>query len=600
MQVTFRDLGLSEPILANIEKAGWQTPTAIQKTAVPKLLADTDCVATANTGSGKTAAFVIPLLEGLKRKRKWVVDKRVRALILCPVRELAQQTAKTIEQLAEGLNLRVLCSVGGSRLAPQITALQSGIDIWVSTPGRALDLLKQESAKLDQLEWFVLDEADQLLDMGFRKEIFHIAKFLPQEHDVSRWLFTATWREDVEDFASKLLSDPVRLDESAEDIPDVRERFVVLSPSRMPTFLRDLIVDNQLDRVLVFASTRVRADRVLDDLLKDGFEAAVLHSDRTQAQRTKALEDFREGKLRVLVATDVASRGIDIAELPCVVNYDLPKDVETYVHRIGRTSRAARCGQAVTFVQPSLAEELPRFAEFLGTEIVPENPYNIVIRTKAEFDREYHEARRRRQEERRSRQAAKKEAGEGAEAAVPTAEESAATVVEAVATEPATSERTQENRPARNRHPSQTRRKTGGKQRPNRAESDAGDAEGAAAKSGKKPEKKAEKKQDRKPEKKFDKKPKKTRKSEIDYDDDNFGNSIHYQPRHRSLRNLGYDQPIHWEPVDPYHPSSQALSLPQIMPDEYPRNNYRNGNRAPRNDGYGKRRFGGNKSGNRR
>ncbi len=160
--------------------------------------------------------------------------------------------------------------------------------------------------------------------------------------------------------------------------------------------MRDLIVDNKLDRVLVFTSTRARADRVLEDLLKDGFEAAVLHSERTQAQREKALEDFRNGKLRVLVATDVAARGLDIASLPCVVNYDLPRDVETYVHRVGRTSRAAACGEAVTFVHPSLAEELPRFSEFLGFTIEPENPLNIVIRTKAEFDREFHEAKRKR------------------------------------------------------------------------------------------------------------------------------------------------------------------------------------------------------------
>ena len=409
MSKTFRDLGLSDPILQNIETLTWQQPTAVQESAVPTLLTGADCVAVANTGSGKTAAFLLPLLERLVREKKSAKPRKVRALILSPVRELAQQTARTAAQLSLGLELSLLCSVGGSRLAPQIAALEGGIDLWISTPGRALDLIKQEAADVGDLECFVLDEGDQLLDLGFRREINHIVRRFSKEKKVPTWFFSATWNDEVEDVAKAILKDPVRIDEAHRDIPDVKERFVILSPSRMPVYLRDLIVDNKLDRVLVFTSTRARADRVLEDLLKDGFEAAVLHSERTQAQREKALEDFRNGKLRVLVATDVAARGLDIASLPCVVNYDLPRDVETYVHRVGRTSRAAACGEAVTFVHPSLAEELPRFSEFLGFTIEPENPLNIVIRTKAEFDREFHEAKRRRHEERRARLAKKKE-----------------------------------------------------------------------------------------------------------------------------------------------------------------------------------------------
>lgn len=597
MSKTFRDLGLSDPILQNIETLTWQQPTAVQESAVPTLLTGADCVAVANTGSGKTAAFLLPLLERLVREKKSAKPRKVRALILSPVRELAQQTARTAAQLSLGLELSLLCSVGGSRLAPQIAALEGGIDLWISTPGRALDLIKQEAADVGDLECFVLDEGDQLLDLGFRREINHIVRRFSKEKKVPTWFFSATWNDEVEDVAKAILKDPVRIDEAHRDIPDVKERFVILSPSRMPVYLRDLIVDNKLDRVLVFTSTRARADRVLEDLLKDGFEAAVLHSERTQAQREKALEDFRNGKLRVLVATDVAARGLDIASLPCVVNYDLPRDVETYVHRVGRTSRAAACGEAVTFVHPSLAEELPRFSEFLGFTIEPENPLNIVIRTKAEFDREFHEAKRRRHEERRARLAKKKEENRAAPETGAPAPETPADDASPQAPESSDRPRTLT---VKKRSSRQNRKDT-------RRDSDEGTQEekrkdAQPERSSEKSDKKRgdfKKPNSKKFDKKFDKKPKKQHvKRDIDYDDDNFGNSIHYQPKRRNLRNLGYDQPIHWEPIDPYHPSSQALSLPQIMPDEYPRpvRNV-NGNRAPYRDG-NKRHFG--KNGNRR
>lgn len=597
MSKTFRDLGLSDPILQNIETLTWQQPTAVQESAVPTLLTGADCVAVANTGSGKTAAFLLPLLERLVREKKSAKPRKVRALILSPVRELAQQTARTAAQLSLGLELSLLCSVGGSRLAPQIAALEGGIDLWISTPGRALDLIKQEAADVGDLECFVLDEGDQLLDLGFRREINHIVRRFSKEKKVPTWFFSATWNDEVEDVAKAILKDPVRIDEAHRDIPDVKERFVILSPSRMPVYLRDLIVDNKLDRVLVFTSTRARADRVLEDLLKDGFEAAVLHSERTQAQREKALEDFRNGKLRVLVATDVAARGLDIASLPCVVNYDLPRDVETYVHRVGRTSRAAACGEAVTFVHPSLAEELPRFSEFLGFTIEPENPLNIVIRTKAEFDREFHEAKRRRHEERRARLAKKKEENRAAPETGAPAPETPADDASPQAPESSDRPRTLT---VKKRSSRQNRKDT-------RRDADEGTQEekrkdAQPERSSEKSDKKRgdfKKPNSKKFDKKFDKKPKKQHvKRDVDYDDDNFGNSIHYQPKRRNLRNLGYDQPIHWEPIDPYHPSSQALSLPQIMPDEYPRpvRNV-NGNRAPYRDG-NKRHFG--KNGNRR
>lgn len=597
MSKTFRDLGLSDPILQNIETLTWQQPTAVQESAVPTLLTGADCVAVANTGSGKTAAFLLPLLERLVREKKSAKPRKVRALILSPVRELAQQTARTAAQLSLGLELSLLCSVGGSRLAPQIAALEGGIDLWISTPGRALDLIKQEAADVGDLECFVLDEGDQLLDLGFRREINHIVRRFSKEKKVPTWFFSATWNDEVEDVAKAILKDPVRIDEAHRDIPDVKERFVILSPSRMPVYLRDLIVDNKLDRVLVFTSTRARADRVLEDLLKDGFEAAVLHSERTQAQREKALDDFRNGKLRVLVATDVAARGLDIASLPCVVNYDLPRDVETYVHRVGRTSRAAACGEAVTFVHPSLAEELPRFSEFLGFTIEPENPLNIVIRTKAEFDREFHEAKRRRHEERRARLAKKKE------------ENRAAPETEAPAPETPADDASPQAPESSDRPRTLTVKKRSSRQNRKDTRRDADEGTQEEKRKDAQPERSSEKSDkkrgdfkkpnSKKFDKKFDKKPKKQHvKRDVDYDDDNFGNSIHYQPKRRNLRNLGYDQPIHWEPIDPYHPSSQALSLPQIMPDEYPRpvRNV-NGNRAPYRDG-NKRHFG--KNGNRR
>lgn len=596
MSKTFRDLGLSDPILQNIETLTWQQPTAVQESAVPTLLTGADCVAVANTGSGKTAAFLLPLLERLVREKKSAKPRKVRALILSPVRELAQQTARTAAQLSLGLELSLLCSVGGSRLAPQIAALEGGIDLWISTPGRALDLIKQEAADVGDLECFVLDEGDQLLDLGFRREINHIVRRFSKEKKVPTWFFSATWNDEVEDVAKAILKDPVRIDEAHRDVPDVKERFVILSPSRMPVYLRDLIVDNKLDRVLVFTSTRARADRVLEDLLKDGFEAAVLHSERTQAQREKALEDFRNGKLRVLVATDVAARGLDIASLPCVVNYDLPRDVETYVHRVGRTSRAAACGEAVTFVHPSLAEELPRFSEFLGFTIEPENPLNIVIRTKAEFDREFHEAKRRRHEERRARLAKKKE------------ENRAAPETEAPAPETPADDASPQAPESSDRPRTLTVKKRSSRQNRKDTRRDADEGTQEEKRKDAQPERSSEKSDkkrgdfkkpnSKKFDKKFDKKPKKQHvKRDVDYYD-NFGNSIHYQPKRRNLRNLGYDQPIHWEPIDPYHPSSQALSLPQTMPDEYPRpvRNV-NGNRAPYRDG-NKRHFG--KNGNRR
>ena len=590
----FQNLNISEVIIRALNEMGFEEPTPIQAESIPVAMSGSDMIGQAQTGTGKTAAYGIPVLEKILKAEP---SKDIQTVVLSPTRELAMQVAEELNHLAQFTNIQALPIYGGQDMERQLRRLRKCPQIIVATPGRLIDHMKRGTIDLSHITTIVLDEADEMLDMGFIDDINLIMAATPNTRQTL--LFSATMPKPIQQLAETFLHDPLIIRMKAKEVTmDLIEQSYIEVPDRQKFDILCRLLDLQEpDLAIIFVRTKRRVDEVSEALKKRGYSAEGIHGDLTQAKRDTVIRQFREKTIDILVATDVAARGLDISGVTHVFNYDLPQDPESYVHRVGRTSRAAACGEAVTFVHPSLAEELPRFSEFLGFTIEPENPLNIVIRTKAEFDREFHEAKRRRHEERRARLAKKKEENRAAPETEAPAPETPADDASPQAPESSDRPRTLT---VKKRSSRQNRKDT-------RRDSDEGTQEekrkdAQPERSSEKSDKKRgdfKKPNSKKFDKKFDKKPKKQHvKRDVDYDDDNFGNSIHYQPKRRNLRNLGYDQPIHWEPIDPYHPSSQALSLPQIMPDEYPRpvRNV-NGNRAPYRDG-NKRHFG--KNGNRR
>ena len=362
--MTFTSLGLAPALLNAITETGYSTPTAIQSAAIPPALRGADVLGQAQTGSGKTAAFALPLLNALlASERPGAAPRKLHALVLAPTRELAAQVGETLRGLAARLPSPVKVSVafGGVSINPQMMALRGGTDIMVATPGRLLDLVEHNALKLDSTSVLVLDEADKLLDMGFADEIGRIMALLPARRQ--NLFFSATFPPAVQELAGKLLHEPVRvatLDEAAF------ARWVMsgveADQSQRTSLLRILLKEEGWRQVLVFVATKYASEHVADKLRRGGVAAEAFHGDFSQGARTSVLNDFREGKLKVLVATDVAARGIDIAQLPVVVNYDLPRSPADYTHRIGRTGRAGAAGLAVSFITPD-AEQHFRLIE---------------------------------------------------------------------------------------------------------------------------------------------------------------------------------------------------------------------------------------------
>jgi ATP-dependent RNA helicase RhlE len=347
----FASLGLSPAIVGAIDELGHETPTAVQAAMIPAVLAGGDVWASAETGSGKTAAYVLPLLERLSQVSRRS-PRPVRALVLAPTRELATQIEQAFVAYGQGLaeRLKTCLVMGGVSENPQMMALRGGADVVVATPGRLLDLVAKNALSLGSVEALVLDEADRLLSMGFADELERVLELLPETRQTL--LLSATFPPAVESLASKLLREPTRVRVAAEEreTPLITQRAIEVDVGKRTQLLRHLLEQKRWSAVLVFVASRHGADHVTDKLTRAGIRAAALHSDLSQGARSRALQDLKAGHLQVLVATDVAARGIDIRQLPAVVNYDLPRSPNDYLHRIGRTGRAGAAGEAVSFV----------------------------------------------------------------------------------------------------------------------------------------------------------------------------------------------------------------------------------------------------------
>jgi ATP-dependent RNA helicase RhlE len=348
MQPTFDALGLSPALLRAVRELGFTTPTPVQTAAIPAALAGKDVLASAQTGTGKTAAFGLPLLQRLAALPR----RKTHALILAPTRELAAQIASHLAALAKGTDVRVAAVYGGVGFGPQRAAFARGTEIVVATPGRLIDLIGQGSARLGDVSLLVLDEADRMLDMGFLPAVKRIVARLPQPRQTL--FFSATIAPEVLNLTRDLLRDPVRVEivpqSSSTTAEGITHTAYTVDQQQKTNLLVELLKDNDIYSAIAFTRTKARANRLALALAKHDVAAERIHGDRSQAQRTRALADFKRGKLRVLVATDVAARGIDIADLGHVVNYDVPMVPEDYVHRVGRTARAEATGDAITFV----------------------------------------------------------------------------------------------------------------------------------------------------------------------------------------------------------------------------------------------------------
>ncbi|MDB5776164.1 MAG: rhlE [Herbaspirillum sp.] len=347
----FSSLGLLPSLLRAIAEHGYPAPTPVQAAAIPAILRGDDVLASAQTGSGKTAAFALPVLQSLMLGRR-EKQRQVRALILTPTRELAAQVGAVLQNLAQyhPHPLKIAVLFGGVSINPQMMDLRGGADIVVATPGRLLDLIDRNAVSVSGAAMLVLDEADRLLDMGFADEIGRLLALLPAQRQTL--LFSATFPPQVLKLAQGILCDPVRIAvaSAAAEQPDIVQRAIAVDAGRRTQLLRHLIAENAWDRVLVFVATKYAADIVAVKLQRAGIAAGAFHGDLSQGARTQLLAEFKNTKLRVLVATDVAARGIDIAQLPAVINYDLPRSTVDYTHRIGRTGRAGAGGIAISFV----------------------------------------------------------------------------------------------------------------------------------------------------------------------------------------------------------------------------------------------------------
>jgi ATP-dependent RNA helicase RhlE len=349
--MSFESLGLRAELLRAIADEGYSTPTPIQLQAIPAVLKGGDILAGAQTGTGKTAGFTLPLLEKLTQSTKPNTGRRpVRALILTPTRELAAQVFESVRTYGKYLPLRATVVFGGVSINPQMLKLRGGVDILVATPGRLLDLIGQNAVSLKEVEILVLDEADRMLDMGFIHDIKKVLAMLPKQRQ--NLLFSATFSNEIKDLADKLLNKPTLIEVARRNTASERitQRVHPVDRNRKRELLSSLIGDGNWQQVLIFTRTKHGANRLTEQLIEDGIGAAAIHGNKSQGARTKALEDFKRGKIRALVATDIAARGIDIDQLPHVVNYELPNVPEDYVHRIGRTGRADSEGIAISLV----------------------------------------------------------------------------------------------------------------------------------------------------------------------------------------------------------------------------------------------------------
>ncbi len=366
--MTFSELQLCPEILNALTRQGYTEPTPIQAQAIPPVLEGRDVMAAAQTGTGKTAGFTLPILEKLKDGER-AKPNTARVLILTPTRELAAQVGESVATYGAGLNLNYAVVFGGVKINPQMMKLRKGVDILVATPGRLLDLYQQNAVKFPKLEVLVLDEADRMLDMGFIHDIKKIIKLLPAKRQTL--MFSATFSKDIRALAKTLVDNPVEVSVAPPNstAERIEQTMYTATKNEKPRMLMQLLRDLSLPQVIVFSRTKHGANKLVRQLNADGFLAAAIHGNKSQGARTKALAEFKSGDVNVLVATDIAARGLDIDKLPYVINYDLPQVAEDYVHRIGRTGRAGQTGHAISLVMDEEYKTLKAIEKLIGQPI---------------------------------------------------------------------------------------------------------------------------------------------------------------------------------------------------------------------------------------
>lgn len=364
----FADLGLAEPILKAVAEQGYTTPSPVQAQAIPAIIAGRDVMAAAQTGTGKTAGFTLPMLQRLMTG-KAVSGNRCRALVLTPTRELAAQIGENVEAYSKYLKMRSTVVFGGVGINPQMMALRKGVDVLVACPGRLLDLYQQNAVRFDEVEFLVLDEADRMLDMGFIHDIKKVLALLPKNRQ--NLLFSATFSDEIRELARGLVKDPLEIDVSPRNSTahKVEQWIIPADKKRKPAMLAALLTENNWQQVLVFSRTKHGANRLAEYLNDNKITAMAIHGNKSQGARTRALAEFKSGDIRVLVATDIAARGLDIEQLPHVVNFELPNVPADYVHRIGRTGRAGASGEAISLVCAEELEDLEGIEGLIGKSI---------------------------------------------------------------------------------------------------------------------------------------------------------------------------------------------------------------------------------------
>ncbi len=400
--MTFEQLELIAPLLKAIKEEKYETPTAIQQQAIPPLLKGRDVLGSAQTGTGKTAAFSLPILQLLYQSGQQNQRSRnIRALIVTPTRELAIQIGESIAAYGKYTNLRHTVIFGGVGQGSQTDALRRGVDILVATPGRLLDLMDQGYITLKHVEYFVLDEADRMLDMGFIHDIRKLIAVLPR--DRQSLFFSATMPENIVELSRKILNNPVKVavDPVSSAAETIQQYLYYTNKSTKGELLLHLLEDEDMDQVLLFARTKHGSDKITRNLQKHRIHAAALHGNKSQNQRQKALGDFKAGRIRVLVATDIAARGIDIDQLRYVINYDIPNVAETYVHRIGRSGRAGEEGTSISLCEPEENEYIRDIEKLIGQEltVVEDHPFPQTDRPMNAKEKQEHEKEKQRRKQ---------------------------------------------------------------------------------------------------------------------------------------------------------------------------------------------------------
>jgi ATP-dependent RNA helicase RhlE len=366
--MSFKSLGLSEALLKAISKKGYETPSPIQQKAIPPVLEGHDVLASAQTGTGKTAGFTLPILQILSQEAP-LRNRPVRSLILTPTRELAAQIYDNVREYGEYLDLRSAVIFGGVNQNPQIATLRNGVDVLIATPGRLLDLQAQGHLSLNKVEIFVLDEADRMLDMGFLRDIQKVMKLIPAKRQ--NLMFSATFSKDIKKLAHGILNNPIQVDATPENstVDAISQKVYRVAREKKTGLAIKLISEGNWKQVLVFTGTKHGANRLCESFEKAGITAAAIHGNKSQGARTKALEGFKKGTVSVMVATDIAARGLDIPLLPHVINFDLPNISEDYVHRIGRTGRAGASGEAISLVSADETSFLLAIEKLVGLKL---------------------------------------------------------------------------------------------------------------------------------------------------------------------------------------------------------------------------------------